>query len=270
MKKTLFALLLIPQFCFAVQEKPWYGDFCEFHFRPQYNYNFFNDVDNGIPQLNSTFHTHVLAGTLEVTIPECWNWELELEFADTSSVSWGYRSFALQVRRLWLDDICGDPVSLSTGFVYRDASSRMRDALSTPYHARANFEVHTAVGKEWSHRCYWVFRTFGVVAIGQGTEGFPWLRGDLYFLFNYQDCHQFRLYGQSYFGLGNRDTVRIDDFDGWAKIAHHSIDLGASYRYQFGCYGNLRFDYLYRVYAHSYPEHVNFFIFTYDFPFSLF
>ncbi|NGX27039.1 MAG: hypothetical protein K940chlam6_00966 [Chlamydiae bacterium] len=269
MKRFLF-LFLVPNFCFGLEEKPWFGDCFEFHFYPLYEYNFFNKVSNAIPSQKGTFNTHVLAFGLDVTAPETWNFEAELEFADTTPVSFGYRSFALQARKLWLDDVCGDPISLTTGFVYRDASTRMRKALSTPYHARGNFELNTAIGKECSQGCYWTFRTFAVAAIGQGTEGSPWLRGDLYFWWNICDCHQFRLFAKSYWGLGNRKIVPLDDFKNWARIGHQSIDLGASYRYSLGIYGWLRFDYLFRVYGRSYPEYVNFFIFSLDLPFCVF
>lgn len=269
MKKIASLVLGLSKLCFALDEAPWYGDVFEFDFRAGYEYNFFKRVDQGRPQLHSTFNTNVFGAELDFTAPETWNWEAELEFAATSKVS-GYRSFALQVRKLWLDDVACDPISLSTGFVYRDASTHLRKALSTPYHARANFELNAAIGKEWSRCCDWIFRSYIVAAIGQGTRGSPWLRGDLHLWWNIEDRHQFSLYGRSYFGLGSRTTVPVKDFRGWSHIGHQSIDLGIGYRYCFGIYGSLKFDYLYRVYARSYPERVNFFVFTYDLPFCCF
>lgn len=270
MKKIALLVLGLTQLSYALEEAPWYGDVFQFDVRAGYEYNFFKKVNRASPQLHSTFNTHVFGASLDLTAPDTWNWETELEFADTTTVSTGYRSFALQVRKLWLNDVACDPISLSTGFVYRDASSRMRKALSTPYHARGNFELHAAIGKEWSRCCDWIFRSYVVAAIGQGTRGSPWLRGDLYFWWNIEDCHQFYLYGRSYFGLGNQKTVPVDNFRGWSHIGHQSIDLGIGYRYFFGIYGILRFDYLYRVYARSYPERVNFFEFTYELPFCCF
>lgn len=269
MKKLLF-LFLFPKFCFALQEKPWFGDFLELHFRPLYDYNFFNKVSHAVPSQKETFHTHVLSLGLDTTALETWNFGAELECADTTSAPFGYRSLALQVRKLWLDDVGGDPVSLSTGFVYRNASKKMRKALSTPYHANGNFEVHTAIGKEWSEGLYWKFRTYGTLAIGQGTEGAPWLRGDLFLGGNVKDHHQFWLFANSYWGLGKKKTVFIDKFNGWSRIGHQSIDVGGNYRYRLGVYGWLSVEYVHRVYARSYPEHVNFFILSLDFPFAIF
>lgn len=270
MKKYALLALCLPHLCFALEEAPWYGDVYQFNFLANYEYNFFKKVSNATPQLRSTFNTNVFGVGLDLTAPESWNWEAELEFADTTTISTGYRSFAFQVRKLWLDDVACDPISFSTGFVYRDASANLRKALSTPYHARANFEIHAAIGKEWSRCYYWSFRTFATAAIGQGTKWSPWLRADLFLWWNGHDCYQLYLFGRSYFGLGHRTTVPVDRFRGWSHIGHQSIDLGIGYRYFFGIYGNFRFDYIYRVYARSYPERVNFFEFTYELPFSCF
>lgn len=268
MKKALL-LFLTPISCCALQEQPWLDQLLEFHFVPSYNYSIFSEVDRGVPPLDGNFSTHVLAGNLFVTAPETWQFQTELEVADTTSVSWGYRSFALEVRKQWFDDICGDFLSVTTGLTYRDASTRMRKALSTPYHARANFELNCSIGKEWSLGPYWVFRTFGFIGIGQGTEGYPWLIGNLYLWWNVCNQHQFRLYSQTYWGLGDRKTVPTIAFPGWSKINHQSIDLGIGYRYHAGMYGFLRLDYLLSIYAKSYPEWVNSFMISWDFPFSV-
>lgn len=269
---TFFSFLTLStcQDCFALQEAPWYGNVFEFNLLANYEYNFFKKVNHGTPQRRSVYNSNIFGAQIDLTAPDTWNWEVEIEFAGTSNVSTGYRSFAIQARKLWLDDVACDPVSLSTGLVYRDASAHLRKALSTPYHARANFEFHTAVGKEWSRCCDWILRTYAVGAIGQGTKGSPWLRGDLWVWWNHEECHQIYLMGRSYFGLGKRSEVRLKHFRGWSHIGHQSIDVGIGYRRFFGIYGSLRFDYLHRVYARSYPEKVNFFLFTYEFPFSCF
>lgn len=270
MRALCLAALLTHSVCFALQERPWFGQMFEFHLRPQYAYTFFDKVDRSTAPLSGTFFQHLLALGCEVTVPPTWNYQVEVDFADTTPISWGYRSAAIQVTKLWFDDVCGDLLSLTTGISYRDSSARLRRALTTPFHARGNFELHAAAGKEWSERCDWIFRTYGTVAIGQGTRGAAWFRGDLFFWWNFCDVHQLRFYAKSYFGLGKQDTVPLPDFRGWSRIGHQSIDLGGSYRYQFDCFGSLRLDYLYRVYARSYPERVHCLLLTYNFPFCPF
>lgn len=269
-KGVLLLASALPQLAFALGQEPWYGEYLEIHFVPSYEYNFFNRINQASPQLKKNYNTHIARALFDVTVPAELNWQVELEYGATSSVSFGYRSVACQLRRLWLDDVCGDPISLSTGISYRDASSRMRKAFSTPYHGRCNFEAHLSLGKEWSRGPHWFFRASGIFAVGQATIGKPWLRGDLLFLGNCSDRHYFTLYEYSYFGLGQQTEVDTKNFTGWGHIAHRSIDLGASYVYAFDLWGNLRFDYRYRVFAKSYPEGVNTFLVTYTLPFSLF
>jgi len=268
--KKLLLFALAPISCFALEQDPWFGHCFEFIFRADYSYDFFSKIDHSTRFLDKTQHTHVFGTELELTAPDTWNWQLELELATTTPVSFGYRSFALQVEKLWFDDVCGDPFSLTTGFVYRDVSSRFLRAHSTPYHARANFELFSAIAKEWSHGHCWYFRTFALGAVGQASRGAPWVRGDLTFWGNYCDKHQVRLYVKSYFGFGSNESVSINHFSGWANIRHKSVDTGGSYSYHTSIYGSFRFDYVHRLYAKSYPEHVNFFQLTYELPFCPF
>lgn len=269
MKKLALALAL-PVAGFALEQDPWFDQCYEFLFRADYSYDFFRKIDHASPPLHKTQQTHVVGAELELTAPETWNWQLELELATTNGESFGYRSFALQIMRGWLDDVCGDPISLATGFLYRDASSRFLHAPSTPYHARANFEFYTSMGKEWSRGHCWLFRVFALGAVGQGSRGSPWARGDLTLWANSCDRYEIKFYVKSYFGFGDHTTVDLDPFRGWAKIRHQSVDIGGSYRFCGTIYGSLRFDYLYRVYARSYPEHVNWFQVTYELPFCPF
>ncbi|MDE3046793.1 MAG: hypothetical protein KGI83_00410 [Verrucomicrobiota bacterium] len=60
----------------------------------------------------------------------------------------------------------------------------------------------------------------------------------------------------------------IDHFHGYVKIRYKSIDVGVRYGYRLGVYGTLRFAYVRRVLAKSYPQQVNSFIFSYLLPFS--
>ncbi|MCP6756206.1 hypothetical protein NL533_31765, partial [Klebsiella pneumoniae] len=89
----------------ALEEAPWFGDVYEFHFLANYEYNFFRKVNRAAPQLHSTYNTHIFGAGLDFTAPDTWNWEAEIEFAKATHISTGYRSTALQIRKLWLDDV---------------------------------------------------------------------------------------------------------------------------------------------------------------------
>lgn len=270
MKRFLPAFLTPVMLCATTfEEKPWFGQFCEFNWRAQYSYSFFDKVDRALTQLPSTSHDHLVATGLQLTAPETWNWQLEMDFFNSPRSDWGWRSAAFSARKLFCDDVCGDPISLTGGLTIRAVSKRMLKDVSVPFHARGNFELHTALGKEWSKGCTWQWRIWGLGALGMGTRGLPWVRTDLYFLGNWCDRHQWRLFARGYFGLGRKDHVDIQDFNGYGNIAHRSIDLGGSWKILCGIWGSLRFDYSHRVFARAFPEHLNAFTITYDLPFSV-
>jgi hypothetical protein len=88
--------------------------------------------------------------------------------------------------------------------------------------------------------------------------------------YNLHDTHRFTLFADADVGFGNKQHVNVKRFSGWGKFQHQSIDLGLCYGYKIGVYGVLTASYAHRVFAHNFPEHVNFFTIDYNIPFSMF
>ena len=269
MKRLAAIPLFIPLILGAttLEEKPWFGNMCEFNWRAEYGYSFYDKVDRARVQLQKTSHDHLAATGLGVTIPDDWNWQVEVDFFSSPRTSFNWRSFAISARKRFLDDLCYDPISLTAGVTMRAVSRRMLEDVSVPFHSRGDFELHTALGKEWSQGPYWQWRIWGLGAVGIGIKGLPWFRTGLYFMGNWCDRLKWRLFGRGYFGTGRREHVSIQNFNGWGNLHHQSIDLGASIKVLFGTWGTLRFGYMRRVFAHVFPEDVNFFTVTYKLPF---
>ena len=169
-----------------------------------------------------------------------------------------------------LDDISGDRVSLTIGLNIRGAPHHFLTDVSTPYASEFNLELTGSIGKEWSQEGMWTMRTYGFATVGMGNRGYPWTRELFVWQYNWQDTHRVSLFAEGDFGFGNKQHVNVKHFNGWAKVQHQSIDLGFAYGYKFGVYGLLTASYAYRVFAHNFPEHVNFFTLSYCIPFSLF
>jgi hypothetical protein len=145
----------------------------------------------------------------------------------------------------------------------------MRD-VSSPYHAQGNLEIGVAAGKEIDSTYQWLWRFWGFVGTGIGNRGYPWLRPILTAEGKFQLRHKLKLSAEGYFGFGDRSRVNIDDFNGYAKVQHRSIDIGLNYTYLFEIWGALAVQYSFRIYAHSFPQHTSIFTAEYRFPFSLF
>jgi hypothetical protein len=253
-----------------LEVEPWLDVLGQFHFEAAYAYSRYNKVQGAHPGLKHPSNDQLLAFDLGVVPWPNWDADIDMEFAQTPRLAWGFRSVGGQVRYQWLDDIIGDPVSLTTGLNLRYASWRALSDVSCPYHSTWNAEFNASVGKEWEQMAYWVTRVFAFGGVGIANHGSPWLRGIAAVQANQKDKHQYTVFAAGYFGFGRRQDIDIRHFHGYGSIHHQSVDLGIGYRYSFGIWGSLSLEYAYRVYAHAFPAHVNWFAISYRLPFSFF
>lgn len=268
--RTIKLLFLLPLSLFALEREPWFGNVWEFRFIPSYTYSRYTQVQNGHPQLKNPSNDQDLDFDLAFAPVETWSFDVEMEFVNTPRQKWGMRSAAVQVRQQWLNDVVGDSVSFVTGLDARTASRHSLRDVSSPYHSDLNIEASAALGKEWDRETMWTVRTYGYGAVGIANHGAPWLTLLASVEGNHDDRHRFGVLALGYFGFGSHERVKINHFHGYGTIKHRSVDLGAHYSYVFEVWGHLTFEYTYRLWAVSFPEHVNFFTLRYTLPFSFF
>ncbi len=265
MKRWLF--LLLPLLGSSLEVQPWFGDCLEFHFLGSYAYSFFDKVQNGVPQLTSTFKSNVIYFGLDFSPTPEWSIDTDLQFADTTKENFNFRSVGLQARYLWFDDIVGDRLSFATGGSARFTNSASLHDVSCPYHANFDFELNFSLGKEFDVSDCWAWRLWCFGAVGHANRGSPWVRGILAIETNYDDQHKFAILAEGSNGYGRHTTLLIDDFNGYGKVRQKSIDLGFRYGYSLGVWGTLRAEYYRRLLAKSCPEQVNTFVVSYLLPF---
>lgn len=267
LRKLLFYL---PISLIGLEQEPWFCNTWEFTFTPSYTYSTYPKVQNGTPHHQKRSHDHVLSFDLAMPPSPQWQVNAKVEFADTPRQSMGLRSGALGAQYLWLDDLLGDPVSLTTGVVLRGVTrSSLRD-VSAPYHSYFNYEINASVGKEWDHGFDWYARIYGGSSLGMANRGYPWATAFAVVEGQMQHAHRLGLFTAGYMGFGHQKQVSIDHFHGYAFIQHRNIDMGIKYTYVFEIWGHLSLAYTCRLYARSFPEQVNFFTLSYMLPFSLF
>lgn len=253
---------------FSLEVQPWFGDVYQFHLAACYSYSRFNSVQGGIPQLTSPFNENLVYLGLEFCPSPEWSLDIDLQTASTSKNDFYFRSGALQVRYLWLDDLIGDQISFATGVSARASPSRALRDFSNPSHANLDFEADFSLGKEWdaSENFRWRLWFFG--ALGHGNRGSPWVRGIFTTETNIHDQHRLGVYAAASNGYGRHSHVRTENFHGYAKIRQKSIDLGIWYGFRLDVWGSLRFGYERRVLAKACPQNINSFIASYSLPFS--
>jgi len=267
LRKLLF---LLPISLFGLDRIPWFCNVWEFTFTPTYTYSRYPDVQNGVPKNQTPSHDHVLSLDLGFSPSPQWQIDSEAEFADTPRQSMGLRSIAAQARYLWLDDLLGDPVSLTTGAVLRAVTRHSIKDVSCPYHSYMNYEINTALGREWDRGFDWTFRIFGGASLGIANHGYPWTSAFWIIEGQMHHAHRLGLFVDGSLGFGHHKKVFINHFNGYASIEHRNIDAGVKYTYVFEIWGQLSLSYARRLYARSFPEKVNFFTISYMLPFSLF
>jgi hypothetical protein len=269
---TLFWLGLIfcPALAFTLETEPWLGNQYEFDFESLFIYSRYHKVEGASKQLKSPSNDYDLFFDLGFTPYPVFDVRAEIELAETPRQSFNWRSAAIQGRFQWLNDIAGDPVSLTTGLNIRAVPHHSLRDVSCPYASYANYELTMSVGKEWSKEGEWTMRTYGYATAGIANHGSPWTQELFTWQFNWQDTHALSLFAAGDFGFGSKQHVNVHHFNGWGEFQHQSVDLGIAYRYQISIWGTLTVSYAHRVFAHNFPEHVNFFALAYYLPFSLF
>lgn len=268
MKGWVLWLSLACIYAEALQQSPWLGTYLSTLFEPSFTYYYFRNVEGARPKLSEPYNVRLLTLDLGFT-PACtWDTELEVEFVHSPVQNWGYRSGALQARYLWLNDLEGDPASLLTGVSVREVSHQSLRDVSMPYHARWNVELTGAMGKEWAEGAFWDMHAWGLMGLGQGSHGYPWLRLLGVWQKNWEDRHRLNLFTQGYFGFGSKEHVNPHHFHGWGNYAHASIDIGTGYGYHTRYWGTIGVEYAYRAYAHVFPQNVQFVVAYWKLPFS--
>ena len=262
------ALLLAMTPLAALEEQPWFYPPFNFHAKGAFDGSFFTSVNNGYNPID--YHSTIFQGVLGLLAPISpkWDAEIELELESTSKLNFGFESAALQVRRLFLNDILEDIVSLDVGVNIRAVPRYRLQDVAVPYHDLWNFELSSALGKEFTKDDEWLWRTFILAAIGQANRGYPWLKANFDIRAKAFKDYMFSAFLKSYFGLGNKTLINVNDFDGYAFYQHQSIDVGATFTVLFTAMGSLTLSYTHRFYAKTYPEDFNSFRLTYDLPFS--
>jgi hypothetical protein len=113
-------------------------------------------------------------------------------------------------------------------------------------------------------------RSYGGASLGIANQGRPWLSGFAGVEGQMKHAHRLGLFFEGAAGFGSQKRVPINHFHGYGSIKHRNIDVRAQYTYVFEVWGQLSLAYTRRLYARSFPEHVNFFTLSYMLPFSLF
>lgn len=232
---------------------PWYSPVLEFDTYFEYTFQHYRRLDVEPPCESGGATSHFFTLGLDFSPWMPWNTQAEFGLADTTEQRSFYaKDFQLMVRYLLLDDVIGDPVSLSAGITFMEFSKAARQDVSVLAHGSIAGEAHLALGKEFAPKEYWLARSWVVGGIGLGDRGAAWLRADAAFETNYCDFWTNSVVVNSLWGLGH-SRLCPEHFEGYGKLRFQLVDLGwKSESRQF--IGTFKWGVLYRVFARNCPK----------------
>lgn len=253
----------------AIQQQPWLYSPFQMVSQTSYSYQYFSSVDNAVnPCHYSSSNNFIYLDFLGAVWPT-WDIQIALDFDETSRLSFGVLDVGLQGRYGLLNEFMGDPISLAIWLQGRFVPQDRLTDVVTPYHAIANFELGCSVGKECNYMYTWIWRNYGLCAIGMAERGYPWFRLAYNIEAKFLTRDSLEAFIDGYFGTGPEICVDVCCFDGYASIAHRSIDMGLRYHHYFPVWGAFDISYAIRVYAKSYPSGASTALIRYTLPFSL-
>lgn len=215
------------------------------------------------PEFDAFYHFSVLGVEREDA-----TFEIELLASNTRYRDLGVNALRFTGCYFWLNDVIGDPVSLSTGITISKIFNASRHNLALFDHGGLACEAHIAIGRENSCEEFWTSRAWGVLGIGIADVGSPWLRANLVWERNWWEIHQFRFFADSIWGFGG-NRLRLHPFHGYGSVNYQAIDAGLRYAFRLRNDALLSVAYAYRVYGRNCPLYVNLLKFEFCYPFGL-
>ncbi len=257
-------VFLLPAFGWSTQDLPWLGNFAELEWRNSMRYQTYHHLLHGKKALPYASDDQFIDSSLSTAIFE-YGIELELVCAHTRKQR-GIDQFKITGRYVWMDDIAGDPLSLTSGFSFIESFEPSLHDPSSFHHGRGEGELFLSLGKEFNPGYNddeldilgeWHARGWGVLAIGTSpTRGVPWAR----FIVAYDKRiglrHEFRLFSKGLYGFGDRN-LHLDDFHGYGLIRHRSVEVGFRYTYLIEFFGSASIEYANRVYAYNFAANAS-------------
>lgn len=244
--------------CFVIEAfeyRPWFPEEYLLEATPSYIYSNYPFIEGST--LPSS-HSRNSAFNLEGRFAFLDNWEVQLEacFLQSHYTSFNFQDIGVMGRYCLWDDLQGDPIRCVIGIDAIFVPTWFVHDPTSPYHAQSNFEASCSVGKEWYTLDEWKERLAALFAVGMANRGYPWIKADLHAALAVQPWIALELSGYGYFGFGPDRTINPLLFNGYANIAHRSIDIALKADLTLS-HGVIYVEYLRRLYAEAYPSHLN-------------
>lgn len=252
----------------ALDLEPWYGRYLELTPTLEYTLQNYRKVETKCGHYERKTYDDFLDLSIGTSF-EPYAIDFEVGVANTRHHSFYFNDFALTARYKLLDDVSGDPVTLTAGWTFTAVSHVGLTDLSNFFHGLIENELHLAVGKETTCFDTWTSRWWAVGGIGIATQGSPWLRLDGNYEFHLAEMDTLRFFTNTLWGLGGHRLCLCHPFKGYGSLHHQSVDVGVAARHIFDVGAIFELSYARRLWARNCPEQVNLVRVMFEYPFGL-
>lgn len=254
--KVIAAFALIPALLSASEFGPWLGTDLVFENRLTVLHQAYRTVNAGKYDFHESANDNFWTIGTSMSLFD-YSAKIEATLADTNKQRPAFDNARLTLQYRILNDIIGDPVTLTPGITITQACKHSLHDISSFHHGQIESELHVAVGKEISYEQFWLVHSWAVAGVGIGDHGSPWIRADVNFERNFWDIARIRLFIHSLWGCGGDNLSEHKHFHGYGPISHKSVDVGirAWYQLDFGLI--LSAEFAHRIYARNFPKDAN-------------
>lgn len=254
----------------ATELAPWFSEEYEFQSRLSYSYQPYEKVRGDSRYFPYSSHDQIANLSLGITPKTNWNVEIERQGASTKRSNFRLDLFRATGRYLFLDDVGGvDPVSLSLGLTLSVPLACALHDVSLLFRSRLDSELHIAIGKEFACGPCWDYRVWGLLGVGTGVKGAPWLHTILKGEKNFSNRHRLGISAEYIYGSGNQQITDPFQFQGYSLVAYRGLDLCLDYAYAIPFVGEFYASYTKRVAASNLPYDLQIFTFGLLWTFSI-
>ena len=255
MKKLLVCVFTgaMSQLC-GLQVTPWLGNWLEFEGSLYQKHTESKKVDTTHGTKHEYLHSEKSVCSLEFMPLEDLSTELEFAAAKTQRKGYGFEALKAQVRYNLLNDLVGDPVTLTTGLATSISTpSRIRD-LSSTEHAVFESDARVACGREFGYSDNGFYKAWAMGLMGVGSSGSGWVAGEVHVERELYDRHHFDLFLTFEKGLSSHKLHHIDDFHSYSRLGYEFEEVGFKYTLKEIALGSLYLQYAKRLHARYCPR----------------
>jgi len=268
LKRALF--LLAVGTASAYPFKPWLGNLFEFQLRGTYTYQYYSSVRTSGGIVHLPTHNQLADLDLGMTILPIASVGIDLGAQKRTWRSMTFDHVRVRGQYLLLDDIVGDPVSMTVNLSLTSVDRKALPAPGLMHHGRFEALLGTSIGREWAIGRVFTHRLWANIGLCGASHSSLYTLDSLNWQINFIDRIRFGIKGLFDAGYGTRKLDNVARFDGYRHLRYRTLDIAADLKYRWGIWGDLSIEVGRRLWAEYAPENNLFFKISYHLPFAAF